>query len=1002
MPTIDQLPPAVTVNPTDELALDQAGVTGSVTVATLLAGVQPVVTIPTGSLLGRNSLGPGGPEPVTAGLGLSLHAGTLVATGADHAAYTQLTALATAGNAVLTTPAGPAQLPLGLLRGLFTAGSNIAISATGIISASISQGAQGPTGPAGNAGANGATWTAGVGAPLAANGNIGDFYLNTSGGAVFEKGSSGWSQIATLIGPQGPAGPAGAAGPTGPAGPPGTIWWTGAGAPAATTGNVGDLFFATASGVVYQKTASATWTQIANLTGPGSTGSITASHTTTSLNATDYVGLSQGGADARLLASSFGSLLPAAARIGTATTTTAALMDRFGDFPNVVRDFGAPLNGADAAPAINAAIAAASGRGGGTILIPNTGVPYMLASPIVPLSGVCITGVGNPLLQLQPGANCAVVESQNFTSLVGTSSNAGVIKSVIEGLTLDGNSVSQSPANPDLANGISFFGPGVKIRRVVIQNVAGHGVRLSWGSGNPASNGVVEGVVDDVFVHGAGRNGVWFVGSHDTSFRDIIVRNASLSSDSGYVGFLLSPGGSLRAFNLHAYNDPNLVQMAYAASVAGYAEFTDCHFEGSHQSVLILGPFAKFSNCMFYNPQSPVAGKALVDLQGSNAIFSGCGFDLPRPANASTPGTPMYAIAFGTATIPVSNIVIEGCTFTDFDVYGPFNFVNDGGNSIISAVGSTTNTAGATGFAGTIQPTTSIDYRQAGTRIATISAMVVGDATGATGNGTMIEGAAAGYPVGLQAVGKDSVVGLFLAPKGGGALMAAPPDSTSNGGNVRGTNAVDWQTQRSAATQVAHGYAAVITGGIQNTASGNYSVVLGGNANTADAGYTEAGGNASHTHGRQCTRVWSSGSFVVTGDCQKGIAGLLRAITTSATPVYATTDMAAPGGYNNLQLQTNSALCIRLRAIARDYYSGAAALFSAPDLLLTCGGTHAAILLTAGNSIAMTMTQSSGNTVGWGIAVSADPNTGGLLVAVTGQAGRTIHWQVDPEFLELI
>jgi hypothetical protein len=48
-----------------------------VTLATLLAGQQAAILAPTGTLLGRNSLGEGGPETVTLGSGLVLNAGTL-------------------------------------------------------------------------------------------------------------------------------------------------------------------------------------------------------------------------------------------------------------------------------------------------------------------------------------------------------------------------------------------------------------------------------------------------------------------------------------------------------------------------------------------------------------------------------------------------------------------------------------------------------------------------------------------------------------------------------------------------------------------------------------------------------------------------------------------------------------------------------------------------------------------------------------------------------------
>ena len=53
MPTIEQLPPATTISPADEIPLSQAGVARSVAVGTLLSGTQPAILAQTGVLLAR-------------------------------------------------------------------------------------------------------------------------------------------------------------------------------------------------------------------------------------------------------------------------------------------------------------------------------------------------------------------------------------------------------------------------------------------------------------------------------------------------------------------------------------------------------------------------------------------------------------------------------------------------------------------------------------------------------------------------------------------------------------------------------------------------------------------------------------------------------------------------------------------------------------------------------------------------------------------------------------
>ncbi len=80
MPTIDQLAAAQAASDTDELVLSQAGVTRSATRAQFLAGMQPEITLPSGTLLGRASAAMGVPETIAVGTGLTLANGTLAVT----------------------------------------------------------------------------------------------------------------------------------------------------------------------------------------------------------------------------------------------------------------------------------------------------------------------------------------------------------------------------------------------------------------------------------------------------------------------------------------------------------------------------------------------------------------------------------------------------------------------------------------------------------------------------------------------------------------------------------------------------------------------------------------------------------------------------------------------------------------------------------------------------------------------------------------------------------
>jgi hypothetical protein len=83
----------------------------------------------------------------------------------------------------------------------------------------------------------------------------------------------------------------------------------------------------------------------------------------------------------------------------------------------------------------------------------------------------------------------------------------------------------------------------------------------------------------------------------------------------------------------------------------------------------------------------------------------------------------------------------------------------------------------------------------------------------------------------------------------GGAAQTAGPGHGSVSGDPRGAGAVDLQTARSVAGQVASGPHSFIGGGFSNTASGAYSGVAAGNFNTASNGYSFVGGGGNNIAG---------------------------------------------------------------------------------------------------------------------------------------------------------
>ena len=134
MPTIKQLPVASSVSDTDVIPVSQGGTTKGLLVGGLLSSVQPAISLTTMKLLGRVSPAAGGPEPVSLGAGLAISGGMVAATGSDHLQLPAAAALGSGDEVVVNSGGAAKRLAAVALRGLFSAGSGIAIDGTGVIS----------------------------------------------------------------------------------------------------------------------------------------------------------------------------------------------------------------------------------------------------------------------------------------------------------------------------------------------------------------------------------------------------------------------------------------------------------------------------------------------------------------------------------------------------------------------------------------------------------------------------------------------------------------------------------------------------------------------------------------------------------------------------------------------------------------------------------------------------------------------------------------------------
>ncbi len=259
---------------------------------------------------------------------------------------------------------------------------------------------------------------------------------------------------------------------------------------------------------------------------------------------------------------------------------------------------------------------------------------------------------------------------------------------------------------------------------------------------------------------------------------------------------------------------------------------------------------------------------------------------------------------------------------------------------------------------------------------------------------------------------------IFLS---GTALVAQLPDSAATGGNARGANAVDLQTLRTAATQVASGTYAVITGGRRNTASAEGAAVVGGESNAATGQFSFVGSGSSNsatnlraavlggsdnvangeyswvpggyfagTRGIFGRGAWAGGRIAATGDAQSGEHPLLRQ-TTDATATRLTADNAVAGAANTINMPNFSTYAGTLTIAAKAAGGTAAATFRV-SVSAVRGNGAGTVVVYEGAGTGILPAASNGTGSAWRLDIAADTTNGGIAVTVTGAAATTINW----------
>jgi hypothetical protein len=388
----------------------------------------------------------------------------------------------------------------------------------------------------------------------------------------------------------------------------------------------------------------------------------------------------------------------------------------------------------------------------------------------------------------------------------------------------------------------------------------------------------------------------------------------------------------------------------------------------------------------------------------------------------------------GVSTLSGSNTGDQNL-FSTIAVSGQSNVVADQASDTLTLVAGTnitittdasTDTITIAASGGGLSGTGSVDnavLRADGTGGATLqnSNWIIADNATASPNNTVNHAS-------LQATGGTTNVSVSIVPKGTGAFSLSVPDGTSAGGNARGANAIDLQTSRSAAAQVASGATSFIACrrntasgvdsyalGFNSTASGNASGAFGevtattGRASNSFGGYNTVSGTTAGCSGNQITVSsfggWGTGNdahcdlmnqvavgakrFATLGDCQATLGVPIKSATSDATPTELLAQEAFTNTTSRLSLRNNSAWAFEITIIARSTSGANHASFVRRGLIYRNANAASTALEGAVQTIGTDIASAGAST--WAVAITADTTNGSLKIEFTGQAATSIR-----------
>jgi hypothetical protein len=380
-------------------------------------------------------------------------------------------------------------------------------------------------------------------------------------------------------------------------------------------------------------------------------------------------------------------------------------------------------------------------------------------------------------------------------------------------------------------------------------------------------------------------------------------------------------------------------------------------------------------------------------------------------------GSILRADGTGGATLQNSGLIVEDTIVSFTTVTGTAS------DDIITVTGSTfsngqpvrfTALTGGTG----LNTTTNYFVRAASGatfKLATTDsdATIVNFTTNITA-GTLLTGHSVQVNVTLSENTTESNSSLVLTPKGTGAfIVGLKPTGDAATGNARGTNAVDLQTLRTAATQVASGANSVAIGTIV-TASGAQAVAIGRFAlatgvqsyvlgtsssasavgamalqeeNTASSTYSIAIGGRGEAN-RLGMLSHSAGRFAANGDAQRA-----RFVLRNKTTTNAAVELFLDGSATRLTIPSGKVLGLTINITGIKSDGTAVAHYLRQYALKNVAGTT--------TEVYAPVTIGTDNAAGTSIALSANDTNDALKVEVTGIAAETWRWVASVDAVEI-